>query len=90
MTDVPPQQLSEQWPGLLQNPTGTREAQPLCPCTPGQHTKSHLKFGGNEDGSGADELQLLPHAHHLHQVVVHQLHSQVQCLMVQLKVLLQE
>lgn len=90
MTDMLLWQLSGQWPGLLQNPTGTIEAWPLCPCTPGEYTKSHLKFGGNEDGSSTNELQLLSHAHHLHQVVVHQLHSQVQCLMVQLKVFLQE
>lgn len=50
---------------------------------------SHLEFGGDEDGGGADELQLVLHAHHLHQVVVHQLHRQVQRLVVQLKVLLQ-
>lgn len=88
MTDMLPWQLSGQWPGLPQNPTGIIEAQQLCPRTPGQHTKNHLKFGCNEDGRGANELQVLPHDHHLHQVVVHQLHSQVQCLMVQLKVLL--
>lgn len=85
-----PQQLPGQWPGTVGTwPWGPKRHSPLCPSTPRQCTRSHLKFGGNEDGGGANELQLVPHAHHLHQVVVHQLHGQVQSLMVQLKVLLQ-
>lgn len=56
----------------------------------GPPAQAHFKLGGDEDGSGADELQLVPHGGHLHQVVVQQLDRQVQCLMGELKVLLQK
>lgn len=50
--------------------------------------RPYLKLGGNEHGSGADELQKLPVDWSLGQVVVCHLNGQVQGLMVQLKVLL--
>lgn len=50
---------------------------------------AHLKLGGNEDGGGANQLQLVPHGPHLNQVVVHQLDRQIEGLVGELKVLLQ-
>ena len=50
----------------------------------------HLKLGGDEHGGGADELQHLPVDGGLRQVVVRDLHGQVEGLVVQLEVLLQE
>lgn len=50
---------------------------------------SHLKLGGDEHGSGADQLQHLPVYGGLGQVMVGHLHGQVQGLVEQLEVLLE-
>lgn len=55
----------------------------------GPLTASHLKFGGDEHGGGADQLQQLPVDGGLGQVVVGHLHGQVQGLVEQLEVLLE-
>lgn len=50
---------------------------------------THVKLGGEEEGHGPDELHVVPgHLGHAGEVGVHDLHRQVQCLVVQLKVLL--
>lgn len=49
---------------------------------------SYFKLGSDEHGRGADELQRLPHHLGDGQVMIRQLHRQVQSLVVQLEVFL--
>ena len=50
---------------------------------------SNLKLGGDKHGGGSDELQRFPGDGRDRQEMVDHLHRQIQCLVVQLKVLLQ-
>lgn len=49
----------------------------------------HLKFAGEQHGCGTDKLKRLPAGLGYSQIMISHLHSQIQRLMIQFKILLQ-